>query len=201
MVFAIGALRSPARWKNNYARDDYITAIKKECSLGQITAVGQVQNLLLVFVFAILHDVGVTSAWKIIRQAMHICVRYSFHSWRAADENVLREQLRRKIFWSVYISDRHCSQNFGRPAALSEEDITIDLPINQDDEKLGAGTVDPSCQYTEATNLIRHVLLRQLGTKARIAFSPLAQQSESLQYQIETTKIWNDNSKPGTSQA
>ncbi|KAI8664087.1 Fungal-trans domain-containing protein [Fusarium keratoplasticum] len=174
MIFAIGAMRSPGRWKEDYARDHYLTAMSNEAHLGQVPPPAQIQNLLLVFVFATLHDVGIASTWEIIRQAMRVCVKFGFHSRETAEHDRLQEQLRRKIFWSAYISDRHCSQNLGRPVALAEEDITIELPINQDDGQIKAGEPEIPGRYTEVTNLVRHTLLRRLAE------------------QIETAKTWTD---------
>ncbi|RSM10896.1 hypothetical protein CDV31_007024 [Fusarium ambrosium] len=59
----------------------------------------QIQNLLLVFVFATLHDVGIASTWEIIRQGMRVCVKYGFHSRETAIGDLLQEHLRRRIFW------------------------------------------------------------------------------------------------------
>lgn len=164
----------------------------KEALLVNVPAFAQIQNLLLIFVFATVHDVGIASTWEIIRQAIRVCVRYGFHSRQTAESDMLREQLRRKIFWSAYISERHCSQNLGWPVALAEEDITVELPINQDDDKLETSEPEAVGQYTEVTNLIRHILLRRLGTNARIALNRVSRQGASLADKIETAKAWND---------
>lgn len=190
MVFAIGAMRSPGRWKEDCARDHYVTAMGKEALLTEVPAFDQIQNLLLVFVFATLHDVGIASTWEIIRQAMRVCVKHGFHSRETAEDDMLHEQLRRRIFWSAYISDCHCSQNLGRPVALAEDDVTIDLPINQDDDKIVAGELEAPGKYTEVTNLVRHTLLRRLGTNARIALNRLSRQKASIADQIETARTW-----------
>ncbi|KAF4954357.1 hypothetical protein FSARC_12154 [Fusarium sarcochroum] len=192
MIFAIGAMRSPGRWREDCARDHYLTAIRKEAHLTTVPAPAQVQNLLLVFVFATLHDVGIASTWEIIRQAMRVCVKYGFHSRETAVDDALSEQLRRRIFWSAYISDRYSSQNLGRPTALAEEDVTVDIPMNQDDDTIKAGEPEIPGRYTEVTNLIRHTLLRRLGTNARTALNRLSRQRASLTEQIEATKAWTD---------
>lgn len=193
MVLAIGAMRPAGRWEEDCARDHYMTAMKMEPLLTEQPAFAQVQNLLLVFVFATLHDVGTASTWGIIRQVMRICVKYGFHSRETAESDLVREQLRRRIFWSAYISDRHCSQNLGRPVALSEEDITIELPINQDDARIRKGDLNAAAgQYTEVTNLIRHTLLRRLGTNARIALNRLSREKAALTEQVESARNWTD---------
>lgn len=190
MVFAIGAMRLPGRWKQAYARDHYVTAMGKEALTTDVAAFTQVQNLLLIFVFATLHDVGIANTWEIIRQAVRVCVKYGLHSRETSEADVLREQLRRRIFWSVYISDRHCSQNLGRPVALAEDDITIDLPINSDDDEIESGEPAVAGRCTEVTNLIRHTLLRRLGTRARTALNRLSRQETSVTDQIDTARTW-----------
>ncbi|KAJ4245468.1 hypothetical protein NW762_013977 [Fusarium torreyae] len=192
MIFAIGAMRSPGRWKADSARDHYLTAVRKETHLTAVPAPAQVQNLLLVFVFATLHDVGIASTWEIIRQTMRVCVKYGFHSHETAMDDKLCENLRRRIFWSAYISDRHCSQNLGRPTALAEQDVTIGIPMNQEDDKIEAGEPEVPGIYTEVTNLVRHTLLRRLGTNARTALNRLSRQKAPLADQIDATRIWTD---------
>ncbi|KAL4870275.1 hypothetical protein BDV12DRAFT_195654 [Aspergillus spectabilis] len=167
--------------------------MRKESLLTEVSAFAQVQNLLFVFVFATLHDVRIANTWEIIRQAMRACVKYDFHSRETADNDLLREQLRRRIFWSAYISDRYSSQNLGRPVALLEDDITIDLPINQDDGLIEAGEPETPGQYTEVTNLLRHTLLRRLGTNAQIALNRWARQRAPLTDQIETASTWTSS--------
>ncbi|KAH7347006.1 hypothetical protein BKA66DRAFT_447694 [Pyrenochaeta sp. MPI-SDFR-AT-0127] len=189
MIFAIGCLRNARRRKDHKATDHYATAMGKDAFLVNIPAYKQVQNMLLVFVFATHHDVGIANTWEISRQTMRICVEFGLHSRTGAENNVLREQLRRRIFWSVYIADRFGSQNLDRPVAIQEEDITIELPINQHDEQLEAGNLEEPELFTEVSTLIRHVLLRRLGTNARTALS--AMKASSFPSRSQVAKDWN----------
>lgn len=194
MIFAIGAMRSNGRSVSASApaRDHYLTAMDKETHLGAVPPLARVQNLLLVFVFATLHHVGIASTWEIIRQTMRVCVEHGFYSRETAADDPVEEQLRRRNFWSVYISDRHCSQNLGRPVTLSEADVTIDLPRNQDDDEIRAGSPEVPGRYTEVTNLLRHALLRRLGTNARIALNRLSRQDSSGEERAQTVGSWTN---------
>jgi hypothetical protein len=189
MIFAIGSLRHKRSNKDHKATNHYATALEKEASLTDVPAYGQIQNLLLVFVFATHHDVGIASTWEMIRQTLRICVEFGLHSRVGAEDGIAREQLRRRIFWSAYISDRFCSQNLDRPVAIAEEDITIELPVNQHEDQLEAGNVQESEDFTEVSTLIRHVLLRRLGTNARTALNAL--RSSSSEIKSQAAKDWN----------
>jgi hypothetical protein len=57
---------------------------------------------------------------------MRTCIENSFHkSNRTLPQ--LDEQVRRRVFWACYINDRHSSSVLGRPVALQDEDIEIEV--------------------------------------------------------------------------
>ncbi|KAJ5089804.1 hypothetical protein N7532_008488 [Penicillium argentinense] len=74
----------------------------------------------------------------------------------------LELELRKRIFWSVYVLDKYLSIMFGRPRLLHDEDIDQELPDEMNDEDLLEE--DPS-QRTGSTDsmMIASVLHYRLG--------------------------------------
>lgn len=59
--------------------------------------------------------------------AMRICTENGFHlePKRKDAKITMHEQMRRRLFWDCYISDRHSCSITGRPMAIEDRDITI----------------------------------------------------------------------------
>jgi hypothetical protein len=92
--------------------------------------------------------------------------------------NVQLDQHRKRLFWSTYIFERKTALVLGRPFALSDEEIDLDLPmsVNDDEEEeriliLTLG-VELSLQQIERTTLSYHrfhVELYHIHTEIRLA--------------------------------
>lgn len=41
----------------------------------------------------------------------------------------IERELRKRVWWSLYIFEQYCSSLFGRPSAVMEEEISADLPV------------------------------------------------------------------------
>lgn len=106
--------------------------------MGNIPLIGStdaIQNLLLVCRFGMYHHIG-TSLWEISQFCMRQCVEQNLHARPRLGTNLLKEQHQRRIFWECYISDRYSSGVLGRPFAIPENDISVDLPIDAADETI-----------------------------------------------------------------
>ncbi|GAA98844.1 uncharacterized protein L969DRAFT_76596 [Mixia osmundae IAM 14324] len=78
------------------------------------------------------------SAWlalgMAIRRAQDLgCHRQRNQIWRTS---LLRDQLRKRVWWTLYSLDRKLSAGLGRPLAIQDEDVDLDLPLEVDDETL-----------------------------------------------------------------
>lgn len=61
------------------------------------------------------------ATWAIIGVAMRHAVELGLH--RRRDEKLtVQSELRRRIFWSVFILDRNVSLYHGRPVSLADEE-------------------------------------------------------------------------------
>lgn len=69
-----------------------------------------------------------------------MCIELGLHRYRAFTDTsrnqLLEEQLRRRVFWQCYMMDRYTSVMLDRPPAIPDRDIEIGLPANADDEVL-----------------------------------------------------------------
>ncbi|KAK8088765.1 hypothetical protein PG997_003726 [Apiospora hydei] len=136
MVFSISAVTRYRRGDSSEHPYGYYLAAQEY--VGNIPLIGSadaIQNLLLVCRFGMYHHIG-TSLWEISQFCMRQCVEQNLHARPRLGSNLLQEQHQRRIFWECYISDRYSSGVLGRPFAISENDITVELPIDAADETI-----------------------------------------------------------------
>ncbi|GAA98745.1 uncharacterized protein L969DRAFT_49761 [Mixia osmundae IAM 14324] len=96
------------------------------------------------------------SAWitlgLVVRRAQDLgCQRQNNQIWTTT---VLRDQLRKRLFWTIYIADRKLSAVLGRPLALHDEDIDVELPLEIDDAALTQLSNEEISPATSSPNLI-----------------------------------------------
>ncbi|KAE8401021.1 fungal-specific transcription factor domain-containing protein [Aspergillus pseudonomiae] len=113
----------------------YANAIRYADEALQVPGLEKIQSLLLLALY-ILRTPGSVSnlgGWHIIGFAVRYAVELGIHrnitcvGPRAQDP--YRIEIRRRVFWSAYVLDRAVSLTLGRPFALSESDIDVDLPV------------------------------------------------------------------------
>lgn len=57
---------------------------------------------------------------------MRMCIESNFHK-SSRNLDPMAEQMRRRVFWACYIADRHSSSVLGRPLALQDHDILVEV--------------------------------------------------------------------------
>lgn len=150
--------------------------------VGNIPLIGNadaIQNLLLVCRFGMYHHIG-TSLWEISQFCMRQCVEQNLHARPRLGDDLLKEQHQRRIFWECYISDRYSSGVLGRPFAIPENDISVELPIDAADETItdtmlaGLSLSDVSLNAvgrpTELSVFIFCIRLRRITSRIHSAF-------------------------------
>ncbi|KAK7940971.1 uncharacterized protein PG986_013358 [Apiospora aurea] len=73
---------------------------------------------------------------EISQFCMRQCVEQNLHARPRLGSNLLKEQHQRRSFWEYYVSDRYSSGVLGRQFAISEKDISVELPIDAADETI-----------------------------------------------------------------
>lgn len=129
-----------------------------------------------------------TSVWHLAGLAIRQCIELGLHKQRMVDcHNLQFSERRKRLFWSVYIFERKTALVLGRPFALSDEEICLDLPMNVDDNEheernlIAAAELNPSLQPLRRTTLSFHrfhVELYQIHTEIRLALHQLKKQTK-----------------------
>ncbi|KAB8230370.1 Zn(II)2Cys6 transcription factor [Aspergillus alliaceus] len=138
MVFAIGARimqLHPEMGGSISPEFYYSNATQYIDGALQVPGLERIQSLLLLALY-VLRTPSSTSnlgSWHIIGIAVRYAVELGMHrnirSRVPGAEDLYRVEMRRRVFWSAYVLDRAVSLTLGRPFALSESDIDVDLPV------------------------------------------------------------------------
>jgi Fungal specific transcription factor domain len=114
-------------------------------------------------------------------------------------QNVRLDQHRKRLFWSIYIFERKTALVLGRPFALSDEEIDLELPMNIDDNEdeernlIVALDVEASSRRLEMTTLSYHrflVELYQIHTEIRMTLHQLKKAQTKEQAQQRLTALF-----------
>ncbi|KAF4343147.1 transcription activator acu-15 [Fusarium beomiforme] len=128
-------------------------------------------------------------AMELIRQelkftstkSIEVTLLLAIHSMRSPyDRQIIDvDQYRKRLFWSAYIFERKTALVLGRPFALSDEEIDLDMPANTDDgdhnttaDERQQHSPDHRSQYKTVLRFHRqHIQLYQIHSEIRLALS------------------------------
>lgn len=135
MVYAIGsAIRQTTDSDNTTAPNDFfLTALHFDSSLRESISIASIEAMLLLVLYN-LRSTSNSSVWYMIGLAMRTCLDFGLHretSYRRLPAH--ERELRRRLFWSVYIIERYTAWSLGRPFSVAEEEIDTAPPANIDD--------------------------------------------------------------------
>lgn len=136
MLFAISTVTSYRRGETSQHPYGYYHAA--QAASGGVRMDGtarSIQNILLIARFAMYYHVD-CSIWDLSRLCMRQCIELGFHRPPTKPITPVEEQVNRDIFWDCYLHDRYSSGIIGRPYAISEEDITVKLPISMREQDI-----------------------------------------------------------------
>ncbi|KAF2769755.1 hypothetical protein EJ03DRAFT_87887 [Teratosphaeria nubilosa] len=85
-----------------------------------------VQMLLLLAVYSLRAPKG-PGAWSFVGLAMRLAIDLGLHRRTRGSQS--GDERRRCVFWSAYCLDRQISIILGRPFAISDRDIDVELPV------------------------------------------------------------------------
>ncbi|EKG22393.1 Transcription factor fungi [Macrophomina phaseolina MS6] len=108
-----------------------------------------------------------TQAWKFAGQAVRTAQDLGLHTGLrrpAQDEpnELLMEQMGRRVWWSVYGLDRLLSMCLGRPMAADDDDCDCGLPLDMADEQLEVYCRDPTTGYGASSALAGFLAFSEL---------------------------------------
>ncbi|KAL5113491.1 hypothetical protein ACEQ8H_008627 [Pleosporales sp. CAS-2024a] len=178
MVFAISATTMHRSGLGSQDPYGYFKAAERY--LGDVPLIKNldaIQNLLLVARFGMYHHID-TSLWDISQLCMRQCIEWGLHLQCEQLLHPLTEQHHRRVFWECYVLDRYSSGILGRPFGILDTDISVQLPIDADDETIinsGALPLDiippnTSSRPTELSVFIHCIKLRQISSRIHTKF-------------------------------
>lgn len=180
-LFMIFAISGVTRYRSGTSKEHpfgyYLAALAHVKHIPLIGSPDAIQNSLLLGRFGMYQHIG-TSLWDISQFCMRQCVELGYHAPPQTVQAPLYEQKQRRIFWECYILDRYSSGILGRPYAIADDDITVELPILADDDALkfadvvslsaisGASPPFP----TENSVFVFYIRLRRISSRIHTEF-------------------------------
>lgn len=102
-----------------------------------------VQTLLLHAVYCLRAPRGL-SAWTHVGLAIRISIELGLHRRTRSERPCLASEIRKRIFWSCYCLDRQVSIILGRPFAISDRDIDVEVKQMLESKSLINVLTDPA---------------------------------------------------------
>lgn len=73
------------------------------------------------------------SIWHILGTAIRLATSLSLHK-SPPSSSLVEEEIAKRVFWSLYNLDRLIAATLGRPLGIADEDISVDLPRELNDD-------------------------------------------------------------------
>lgn len=133
MVYAIGARYLQLSRDNDYVSPEahYASAILDIEEVFDVQSIGNLQCMLLLALYQLRSPSG-PGLWSMIGVVMRHCLDSGLH--RKSNLPVLLDQQRKRLFWTVYMLERSVARTLGRPCAVTDREIDVELPANVQDE-------------------------------------------------------------------
>lgn len=135
MVYAIGsAIRQTTDSDNSTSPNGFLlSALDFDPTLRESISIASIEAMLLLVLYN-LRSTSNSSVWYMIGLAMRTCLDFGLHRESSYRRLLPHEtELRRRLFWSVYLIERYTAWSLGRPFSVAEEEIDTAPPSNLDD--------------------------------------------------------------------
>ncbi|WVQ66218.1 uncharacterized protein L199_004397 [Kwoniella botswanensis] len=200
------------------------TALRHFIPLSTIQSLTTVQALLLLIVYTFRHTSSDLSLWHTgglaIRSAIELGLHRKIRSKEIRERDPRAYCMRQRVWWGAYILDRMIAIQFGRPFAIQDRDIDIELPVNLDAniadqealcELLNAQALMPETNrpgeeyrngygcFTSMTSFIHTIRLNQLKSKIHeqvyTVDKPIRhiEDSDAIQGILNELNMWRSN--------
>lgn len=73
------------------------------------------------------------SVWHVLGTAMRLATSLGLHKMRSS-ASLVEEEMAKRAFWSLYNLDRLIASTLGRPLGIADEDISVGLPREFNDD-------------------------------------------------------------------
>lgn len=134
LVYATGGrwIESTGEMGNFFSDQHYEAAVENLDSILEMRDSQSLNFLILMAVYCLRapRDPG---AWTHTGLAMRLCIELGLHRRQKHRSFSLEGEMDKRRFWSCYFLDRDISIALGRPPAISDHDIDIELPLDVDE--------------------------------------------------------------------
>ncbi|KAI1762439.1 fungal-specific transcription factor domain-containing protein [Hypoxylon sp. FL1150] len=165
-------------------RDHFEVAVRNLGAVFAAEDIDCIQCLLLLCMYGS-HEPQSVDLWHTIGLALRLAVGIDLHRQESIEGlNVLEAEMRKRLWWSVYVMDRSMSVPLGRPLGIQDSDITMPLPESLTDDQLAGALESPivpnRIPSTNDTSTFIHIIkLWRIYTNAYKVFYPAGQTSVS----------------------
>ncbi|KAI3530753.1 hypothetical protein CABS01_08931 [Colletotrichum abscissum] len=185
MILAIGSVLPFLNGTHDQHPEGYYLAALQRMGPDFLTrGLASIQDLLLICRFGIYHRIG-TSIWDVVRLCGRLCIEQGLHHNDNDSMNFMQVQMKRRVFWQVYMIDRYSSTVLGKPFSIDDRDIEVGFPADANDEEIVTANQISSnfedfrsshatLDTTEMTVFFISVRLRQISSRIHSEFSRLA---------------------------
>ncbi|KAF2495865.1 hypothetical protein BU16DRAFT_560725 [Lophium mytilinum] len=135
LVYAIGGrfLETTGETGNFFPEEHHAAALRHLDEILQYHDIRSVEVLLLLSIYSLRAPRG-PGAWTYVGLAMRQCIDMGFHRRTPRKiRSLMESEMRKRVFWSCYCLDRQVSIILGRPFAISDRDIDVELPLDVDE--------------------------------------------------------------------
>ncbi|KAK9472804.1 fungal-specific transcription factor domain-containing protein [Dipodascopsis tothii] len=177
-VLALGALTSPAESDADRAElaarsRDFIAAARNLVDPFEESYTAD-HSRAAYFISIYLFELNCRSAaWAWFAVAVRMAQDIGLHA-ELAREPPLQAELRRRLWWGLYVSDRIMATELGRTCLIADEDCDVGFPSPADCEDISDSGVKPRNERTVTSLLLPLIhILRIIGPIRKIMRSPV----------------------------
>ena len=148
MVYAIGAtiLQMTGSYNSIPPNDFLSTALSFDTTMRESVSINSIEATMLLVLYN-LRSSSHPSVWYLIGLAMRTCIDFGFHrESRYQKLPKCEAERQRRLFWSVYLIERHTAWALGRPFSISEEDIDAEPPQDNGDSTISDDVLHQNLQ-------------------------------------------------------
>ncbi|KAL4879281.1 fungal-specific transcription factor domain-containing protein [Aspergillus karnatakaensis] len=153
----------------------------------KLNTLESIQAILCCAMYSIRSPVG-ASVWLLSGLALRQCTELGLHRkmmWDRINPDILKTQIRRRVFWCCYNLDRAISITLGRPQGITDGDIDIELPLDIDDAHLTTTGIlcEPRTRPTDSSTTmsaaIHTIRLRRIWARIQTSVYPQVNKENS----------------------
>lgn len=128
LIYAIGGrfLETTGETGDFFPDMHYEEALKHLDEILQYHDLRSVQFLLLLSIYSLRSPRG-PGAWTYVGMAMRQCIDMGLHRRTQKKQSAIDHEMKKRVFWCCYCLDRQVSIILGRPFAISDRDIDVEV--------------------------------------------------------------------------